>query len=88
MSAGRIAEAPAHAWCETMAASGREHLRSLTAAGIKPNGGCDTDTLCGLAAAWDLASPVDAKSLERVKVEGVYSFPCHQCVVRYNEAQP
>ncbi len=77
-------DAPPLAWCETIAANGREHLRRLGPAGLRTSGGTDTMTLCGMHPAWDLASPVTPESLERVREDGCYSFPCTRCV---NEAR-
>ena len=52
-------------FCETLAAY-RWHIRQLTKAGRKINGGADTPTLCGLKAAWDLSFPigVDPRHIE------------------------
>jgi hypothetical protein len=79
---------PPLAWCETAAATGREHLRRLSPAGLKSSGGSDTLTLCGLKPSWDLESPVTPESLARLRTPDRYSYPCTGCVEILNGARP
>ena len=63
--------------CETIAASGTYHLRRLTARGQLPSGGCDSPTMCGLRAAWDVPGGVTHEWLES---RPHYGRPCRRCV--------
>jgi len=73
---------PEFSFCETIAAVGRWHIRQLTEKGRMLGGGADTETLCGLKAAWDLAVPINAFHLNQAAcvccakayIEG--SIPC------------
>lgn len=74
------------AWCETIAAGGVWHLRRLTSAGLKPNGGADSSTLCGLRPSWDIEQPVTDTSIEvysKVANYGWYGRACPKCVEAY-----
>jgi hypothetical protein len=64
-----------YSFCETAAAYGSYHIRELTAKGQCLSGGADTQTLCGLPAAWDLKVPLTDSVL---RLHG-----CAWCTMRY-----
>jgi hypothetical protein len=64
-------------WCETRAAN-LYHLRWLTPAGRKLNGGADTLALCGAKALWDVDYSVDE---ETIRATPEYGRPCPLCVI-------
>lgn len=66
-------------WCETIAASGRYHLRILSDRGRKVSGGSDTKTLCGLQPSWDITESYPVNK-ETILANPHYGWPCRECV--------
>jgi hypothetical protein len=74
-----------HAFCETIAAN-LTHIRRLTAAGRKPNGGADTRALCGASALWDTSL-----AFSRDRVEHWNPWPyglCSRCKATFIGPEP
>lgn len=57
--------------CKTVAAI-TTHLREIGPKGYCYNGGADTLTLCGFAAAWDLMQAVDLQNVRCRECRGIY----------------
>ncbi len=77
-------EPDAFSFCETIHAMGPWHIRRLSERGKKFSGGADTETLCGLRAAWDINCEISDASLngngDRV------GRSCPSCKGKYLEA--
>ena len=70
-------------FCETVHAMGPWHIRRLTEKGKKLGGGADTETLCGLRAAWDINCEISDVSLS--ENDDRPGRPCSTCKGKYLE---
>jgi len=72
-------------YCETYAGTGVWHIRVLGAKGRRPEGGADTTTLCGLAAAWDVPSTNTPFEFREPSGGAEPGRTCRGCAVAYHK---
>jgi len=76
----------AYTFCETLAATGAWHIRSLTGPFKKMEGaafGEDRRTLCGLRAAWDIKCEITPAALDFPRDQPGHT--CATCKEKYLE---
>ncbi len=90
-------EKPSYAFCESVTGIGPWHIRKLSEAGLKLDGGIDTPTLCGRVrpfgdtadrvggGGWDLNVRITEGHL--APRSGIAKYCCTSCIELYPESE-